>query len=95
LYVSISAEDDTVPELKSIDHIKLAVGVDFGLYKTGFLGSDSYKPTSILWVCHARLAQLKDLGYKTDQTVYQLKSGLLSNYLIQKVKRPAISMFWS
>lgn len=36
--------------------------------------------------------RLKDLAYKTGQTVYQLKYGLLSNYLIQQLKRPALPM---
>ena len=37
--------------------------------------------------------RLKDLAYKTCITIYQLKQGLLSNYLIQQLKRPAIPMF--
>jgi len=36
--------------------------------------------------------RLKDLAYKTYQTVYQLKHGLLSNYLIEQLKRPALPM---
>jgi hypothetical protein len=36
--------------------------------------------------------RLKGLAYKTYQTVYQLKHGLLSNYLIEQLKRPALSM---
>ena len=36
--------------------------------------------------------RLKDLAYKTGQTVYQLKYGLLSNYLTQQLKRPMIPM---
>lgn len=36
--------------------------------------------------------KLKDLAYKTGQTVYQLKYGLLSNYLIQQLTRPALAM---
>ncbi|MBW4669765.1 MAG: transposase [Cyanomargarita calcarea GSE-NOS-MK-12-04C] len=37
--------------------------------------------------------RLKDLAYKTGQTIYQLKYGLLSNYLIQQLKRPLLPMF--
>ena len=37
-------------------------------------------------------ARLKQLAYSTSQTVYQLKHGLLSNYLIQQLKRPALAM---
>jgi hypothetical protein len=36
--------------------------------------------------------RLKDLAYKTYQSVYQLKHRLLSNYLIEQLKRPALPM---
>lgn len=36
--------------------------------------------------------RLKDLAYQTGQTVYQLKYGLLSNYLIAQLKRPTHPM---
>jgi len=38
-------------------------------------------------------ARLKSLAYKTAQTIYQIKHGLLSNYLIEQLKRPDVSMF--
>ncbi|NEQ21858.1 MAG: hypothetical protein F6K28_22185 [Microcoleus sp. SIO2G3] len=34
--------------------------------------------------------RLKQLAYSTGQTVYQLKDELLSNYLIQQLKRPML-----
>lgn len=37
--------------------------------------------------------RLKNLAYQTGQTIYQLKYGLLSNYLIQQLKRPSLAMF--
>lgn len=37
-------------------------------------------------------SRLKQLAYSTGQSVYQLKHGLLSNYLIQQLKRPALTM---
>nr|MDZ8047179.1 transposase [Nostoc sp. DedQUE02] len=37
--------------------------------------------------------RLKDLAYKTGQTIYQIKHGLLSNYLVQQLKRPDFPMF--
>ena len=40
----------------------------------------------LVWV------RLKQLAYSTNQTVYQLKHGLLSNYLIQQLKRPTLAM---
>ena len=36
--------------------------------------------------------RLKDLAYSTAKTIYQLKYGLLDNYLIQQLKRPALAM---
>ena len=39
------------------------------------------------------MARLKSLAYKTGQTIYQIKHGLLSNYLIEQLKRPDVSMF--
>ncbi|MEH2002682.1 MAG: transposase [Nostoc sp.] len=36
--------------------------------------------------------RLKNLAYTTGQTVYQIKHHLLSNYLIQQLKRPSIPM---
>ncbi|GAB1543663.1 hypothetical protein NUACC21_63390 [Scytonema sp. NUACC21] len=41
----------------------------------------------LVWV------RLKDLAYTTGQTIYQIKHGLLSNYLIQQLKRPDVPMF--
>lgn len=37
--------------------------------------------------------RLKDLAYKSSQTTYQIKQGLLSNYLVQQLKRPDVPMF--
>jgi hypothetical protein len=37
--------------------------------------------------------RLKALAYKTGQTVYQIKHSLLSNYLIEQLKRPDIPLF--
>jgi hypothetical protein len=36
---------------------------------------------------------LKNLAYKSGQTIYQIKHRLLSNYLIQLLKRPDVPMF--
>ena len=36
--------------------------------------------------------RLKHLAYKTGETVYQIKHNLLSNYLIEQLKRPDIMM---
>jgi hypothetical protein len=37
--------------------------------------------------------RLKDMAYKTGQTIYQIKSRLWSDYLIQQLKRPDIFMY--
>jgi hypothetical protein len=37
--------------------------------------------------------RLKTLAYKTAQTIYQIKHSLLSNYLIEQLKRPDIPLF--
>jgi hypothetical protein len=37
--------------------------------------------------------RLKTLAYKTSQTIYQIKHSLLSNYLIEQLKRPEIPLF--
>jgi hypothetical protein len=36
--------------------------------------------------------RLKDIAYQTGQTIYQIKYALLSDYLIQQLKRPNIFM---
>ena len=36
--------------------------------------------------------RLKKLAYKTGQTIYQIKHNLLSNYLIEQLKRLDIAM---
>ncbi len=40
----------------------------------------------LVWV------RLKNFAYQTGKTVYQIKHNLLSNYLIQQLKRPSIPM---
>lgn len=40
----------------------------------------------LVWV------RLKHIAYQTGQTVYQIKHGLLSEYLIQQLKNPEVSM---
>ena len=36
--------------------------------------------------------RLKNFAYKTGQTVYNVKHNLLSNYLIEQLKRPDVAM---
>ncbi|GCL41397.1 hypothetical protein NIES80_10920 [Dolichospermum planctonicum] len=37
--------------------------------------------------------RLKNLAYQTGQTIYKIKHNLLSNYLIQPLKRPDVQMY--
>jgi hypothetical protein len=37
-------------------------------------------------------SSLKDLAYQTGRTIYQIKHGLLQDYLIQQLKNPAVRM---
>ena len=41
----------------------------------------------LVWV------RLKNIAYQTHQTIYHIKHNLLSNYLIEQLKRPNIPMF--
>ncbi len=40
----------------------------------------------LVWV------RMKDMAYKSQQTVYQIKKNLLKNYLIQELKSPSVFM---
>jgi hypothetical protein len=40
----------------------------------------------LVWV------KMKQIAYKTKETVYQIKRGLLRNYLIQELKSPSVLM---
>ena len=39
--------------------------------------------------------KLKNIAYKTGQTVYQIKKNLLKNYLINELKKPSVKMSFS
>ncbi len=36
--------------------------------------------------------RLKDLAYHSGRTIYQIKRGLLHDYLVQQLKKPSIPM---
>ncbi|HGI8218043.1 TPA: IS701 family transposase, partial [Legionella pneumophila] len=40
----------------------------------------------LVWV------KMKQIAYKTNETVYQIKKNLLRNYLIQELKSPSVLM---
>ena len=55
------------------------------------VGKLGFKEIILLWVLV--WVRLKSLVARTGRTIYQIKHGLLSNYLIEQLKRPQIPMF--
>lgn len=39
--------------------------------------------------------RLKDVAYRSGQTIYQVKRGLLQDYLVQQLKRPTVKMVFA
>lgn len=37
-------------------------------------------------------SRLKAIAYQTGKTVYQIKHGMLANYLIEQLKTPSVQM---
>lgn len=66
--------------------LKQLTGIESCQCRKGRLQRNHITCAMLVWL------RLKELAYKTGQTVYQLKYGLLSNYLIQQLKRPSIAM---
>jgi len=69
------------PELKQL------TGIESCQCRKGRIQRNHIAGAILVWV------RLKDLAYKTGQTIYQIKHGLLSNYLVQQLKRPDVPMF--
>ncbi len=66
--------------------IKQLTGIESCQCRKARLQRNHIACAMLVWV------RLKNLAYKTGQTVYQIKHNLLSNYLIQQLKRPSIPM---
>lgn len=66
--------------------IKQLTGIESCQCRKARLQRNHIACAMLVWI------RLKDLAYKTGQTVYQIKHNLLSNYLIQQLKRPSIPM---
>jgi hypothetical protein len=66
--------------------IKQLTGIESCQYRKARLQRNHIACAMLVWI------RLKNLAYQTGQTVYQIKHTLLSNYLIQQLKRPSISM---
>ncbi len=66
--------------------IKQITGIESCQCRKARLQRNHIACAMLVWI------RLKNLAYQTGQTVYQIKHNLLSNYLIQQLKRPSISM---
>lgn len=66
--------------------IKQLTGIESCQCRKARLQRNHIACAMLVWI------RLKNLAYTTGQTVYQIKHNLLSNYLIQQLKRPSIPM---
>ena len=66
--------------------IKQLTGIESCQCRLARLQRNHIACAMLVWV------RLKSLAYQTGQTIYQIKHNLLSNYLIQQLKRPDIRM---
>ncbi|HYX12946.1 MAG TPA: hypothetical protein VE944_00980 [Nostoc sp.] len=67
--------------------LKQLTGIEFCQSRKGRIQRNRIACAILVWI------RLKDLAYKTGQTIYQIKHGLLSSYLVQQLKRPNVPMF--
>ncbi len=66
--------------------IKQLTGIESCQCRKARLQRNHIACAMLVWV------RLKNLAYTTGKTIYQIKHNLLSNYLIQQLKRPSILM---
>jgi hypothetical protein len=66
--------------------LKQTTGIDQFECRKGRIQRNHIASVFLVWV------KLKQIAYQTSQTVYQLKEGLLKNYLIDQLKNPFILM---
>lgn len=67
--------------------IKQLTGIESCQCRKARLQRNHIACAMLVWI------RLKNLAYQTGQTVYQIKHNLLSNYLIQQLKRSSIPMY--
>ncbi len=67
--------------------LKQLTGVESCQCRKGRIQRNHIACAILVWL------RLKTLAYKSSQTIYQIKHGLLSNYLVQQLKRPDVPMF--
>lgn len=66
--------------------LKQKRGIDQCEYRKGRIQRNHIASAFLVWI------KLKQIAYQTSQTVYQLKEGLLKNYLIDQLKNSYILM---
>lgn len=66
--------------------IKQLTGIESCQCRKARLQRNHIACAMLVWV------RLKSLAYKTGQTIYKIKHDLLSNYLIEQLKRPKVAM---
>ena len=66
--------------------IKQLTGIESCQCRKGRIQRNHIACAMLVWL------RLKEKAYQTGQTVYQLKHRLLSDYLIQQLKRPSLDM---
>jgi hypothetical protein len=66
--------------------IKQLTGIEFCQCRKARLQRNHIACAMLVWL------RLKKLADQTGQTVYKIKHSLLSNYLIQQLKRPDVHM---
>lgn len=66
--------------------IKQLTGIESCQCRKGRIQRNHINCAMLVWT------RLKQLAYSTGQTVYQLKHGLLSHYLIEQLKHPVLTM---
>jgi putative transposase len=88
-YVSISAEDETVPESKPLGEVKSAVGIDLGLKAFLATSSGEFVPVSQVYrKAQAHLArQQRELAKKKDSSNNRLKAKSRVAKIHQRIAR--------
>jgi len=66
--------------------LKQTTGIDQCECRKGRIQRNHVASAFLVWI------KLKQIAYQTSQTVYQLKEGLLKNYLIEQLRNPHIHM---
>ena len=69
--------------------VKGITGIDECQCRKGRIQRNYIACALLVWI------RLKTLAYETGRTVYQIKHGLLHDYLVQQLKSPAIKMVFA